>query len=78
MIEIESLSGITTFVVVVRAASFTEASELLGLSKSAVGKAIGRREEWLGVKLFYRTTRHLTLTADGEAYFSVCSTGLDG
>ncbi|MGK5078726.1 LysR family transcriptional regulator [Janthinobacterium sp. HLX7-2] len=78
MIEIESLSGITTFVVVARAASFTEAGELLGLSKSPIGKTIGRLEERLGVKLFYRATRHLTLTADGEAYFSVWPTALDG
>jgi DNA-binding transcriptional LysR family regulator len=77
MVEIESLSGITTFVVAARAASFTEAGELLGLSKSAVGKAIFRLEERLGVKLFYRTTRQLTLTADGQAYFSVWSTALE-
>lgn len=77
MVSVESLSGIATFVVVARSASFTEAGEVLGVSKSAVGKAIARLEDRLGVKLFHRTTRRLNLTADGEAYLSVCATALN-
>jgi DNA-binding transcriptional LysR family regulator len=77
MVTAESLSGIATFVAVARSASFTEAGELLGISKSAVGKAIARMEERLGVKLFYRTTRRLSLTADGQAYYAVCAAALD-
>jgi DNA-binding transcriptional LysR family regulator len=77
MVTTESLSGIATFVAVARSSSFTEAGELLGISKSAVGKAIARMEERLGVKLFHRTTRRLSLTADGEAYYAVCSAALD-
>lgn len=75
---IESLSGIATFVAVARSASFTQAGEVLGISKSAVGKAVARLEERLGVKLFHRTTRKLALTADGEAYFAVCARLLEG
>lgn len=78
MIAMESLSGIATFVAVARASSFTEAGERLGVSKSAVGKAVSRLEDRLGVKLFHRTTRRLSLTADGEAYFAVCAQALDG
>ncbi len=78
MVAIESLSGITTFVAVARASSFTEAGESLGISKSAVGKAVARLEERLGVRLFHRTTRRLSLTADGEAYFAVCARALEG
>jgi DNA-binding transcriptional LysR family regulator len=77
MVTAESLSGIATFVAVARSSSFTEAGELLGISKSAVGKAIARMEERLGVRLFHRTTRHLSLTADGEAYYAVCAAALD-
>ncbi|MGK5078709.1 LysR substrate-binding domain-containing protein [Janthinobacterium sp. HLX7-2] len=77
MITIESLSGIATFVAAARASSFTEAGERLGISKSAVGKAVSRLEERLGVKLFHRTTRRLSLTADGEAYFAVCAQALE-
>jgi DNA-binding transcriptional LysR family regulator len=77
MHETETLSGITTFVVVAKASSFTKAGALLGISKSAVGKAVSRLEDRLGVKLFYRTTRRLALTADGEAYFSVWASALE-
>lgn len=78
MVPVESLSGIATFCVVARASSFTEAGELLGISKSAIGKSIARLEERLGIKLFHRTTRQLSLTTDGEAYFSVCQAALEG
>jgi DNA-binding transcriptional LysR family regulator len=77
MVTAESLSGIATFVAVARSSSFTEAGEVLGISKSAVGKAIARMEERLGVKLFHRTTRRLSLTADGDAYYAVCAAALD-
>lgn len=77
MLPPESLNGITTFVVAARAQSFTEAAERLGVSKSAVGKAIARLEARLGVQLFHRTTRSLALSADGEAYFAACSAALD-
>jgi len=74
---IESLSGIATFVAVARAASFTQAGEVLGISRSAVGKAVARLEGRLGVKLFHRTTCRLALTADGEAFFAVCARALE-
>jgi DNA-binding transcriptional LysR family regulator len=76
MVTAESLSGIPIFVTVARSSSFTEAGALLGISKSAVGKAVARMEDRLGVKLFHRTTRRLSLTADGEAYFAVCAAAL--
>jgi DNA-binding transcriptional LysR family regulator len=77
MNQIESLSGIVTFVVAARSSSFTEAAEKLGVSKSAVGKAVARLEDRLGVKLFHRTTRRITLTADGEAFFTTCASAVD-
>ncbi|WP_175687348.1 LysR family transcriptional regulator [Burkholderia multivorans] len=77
MFPIESLSGVATFVATAQSASFTEAAEKLGISKSAVGKSIARLEERLGVKLFHRTTRRITLSTDGEAFFAACSAALD-
>jgi DNA-binding transcriptional LysR family regulator len=77
MLPIESLNGVITFVVASRCSSFTEAAVLLGISKSAVGKSIARLEARLGVKLFHRTTRQVTLTADGDAYLTVCATALE-
>lgn len=77
MLPIDSLQGVITFVAAARAQSFTDAAEHLGISKSAVGKAIARLEQRLGAQLFHRTTRQLSLTADGEAYFAACAAALD-
>lgn len=72
-----TLNGIHTFVTAARCKSFTLAAEELGISKSAVGKGIARLEERLGVPLFHRTTRQISLTADGEAYYASCSEALE-
>lgn len=77
MLPIDSLNGITTFVAAAKAKSFTAAADQLGVTKSAVGKSIARLENRLGVKLFHRTTRTLTLSADGEAYFNACVSALE-
>ncbi|TYL41422.1 LysR family transcriptional regulator [Dickeya sp. ws52] len=76
MSRLESFADIRTFVAAAESASFTAAAEGLNVSKSAVGKSIARLEERLGVKLFHRTTRRISLTADGEAYYVTCSSAL--
>ncbi|WOB57048.1 MULTISPECIES: LysR family transcriptional regulator [Pseudomonas] len=73
----DSFSGIGIFLVTARSATFTEAAERLGITKSAVGKAIARLEGRLGTSLFYRSTRRLSLSADGEAYLAVWSSALE-
>jgi DNA-binding transcriptional LysR family regulator len=77
MIPIDSFQGVLTFVMAARSNSFTEAAARLGISKSAVGKSIARLEERLGVQLFHRSTRRISLTADGDAYFIACSNALE-
>lgn len=77
MTDDDPLTGITVFVAAGRAGSFTAAAERLGLTKSAVGKSIARLEARLGVRLFHRTSRLTRLTADGEAYLSVCTAAID-
>ncbi|RZI68052.1 MAG: LysR family transcriptional regulator [Pseudomonas sp.] len=77
MVPIDSFQGVITFVTAARSTSFTEAAARLGISKSAVGKSIARLEERLGVQLFHRTTRRISLTADGDAYFIACSNALE-
>ena len=52
--------------------SFTEAGRRLGTSSSAVGKAVVRLEEELGVRLFHRSTRAITLTAEGQLFQDRC------
>lgn len=64
--------GLQEFVLTARAGSFTGAASLLGLTGSAVGKSVSRLEARLGTKLLHRTTRRLTLTAEGEAYLETC------
>ncbi|WP_426201584.1 LysR family transcriptional regulator [Pseudomonas sp. TWP3-1] len=68
----DSLSGITTFIQVAETRSFTEAGRLLEISASAVGKSVARMEERLGVRLFHRSTRSVTLTTEGELFLDRC------
>src|SRR5262245_65967819 len=49
--------------------SFTAAAKSLDVSTPAVAQLIGALERSLGVVLFHRTTRGLSLTADGERYY---------
>lgn len=53
---------------VVAEGSFSAAARLLGLTPSAVSRAVDRIEERLGVRLLLRTTRALTLTPEGRSY----------
>lgn len=64
----DSLSGFVVFVQVAETGSFVGAGRLLGVSASAVGKSVGRLEEKLGVCLFRRSTRSVTLTAEGALF----------
>ncbi|MFT4090096.1 MAG: LysR family transcriptional regulator [Asticcacaulis sp.] len=56
------------FAAVVREQSLSGAARRLGLTPSAVSRAITRIETRLGVRLIVRTTRSITLTPEGEAY----------
>lgn len=57
------------FVNVVREGGFSAAAKALGLSPSAVSKQVSRLENRLNVRLLNRTTRQLSMTDEGEAYF---------
>ena len=69
--------GITAFATTAQLGSFTAAAERLGLTKSAVGKSVGRLEARLGIKLFHRSTRRLSLTPDGEMFLARCQQAID-
>jgi DNA-binding transcriptional LysR family regulator len=56
------------FVTVVEHGSFSAAARTLGLTTSAISKAISRLEQRLGVPLAIRSTRSLRLTAEGQAF----------
>lgn len=69
------MSGFSQFLAFASAArhhSFARAGRELGVTASTIAKRIGKLEEQLGVKVFHRTTRQVTLTSDGEALFARC------
>ncbi|AOY95967.1 LysR family transcriptional regulator [Cupriavidus sp. USMAA2-4] len=68
----DSLGGFAVFVQVAEARSFVVAGRQLGVSASAVGKSVARLEEKLGVRLFHRSTRSITLTAEGALFLERC------
>ncbi len=64
----DSLGSLSVFVQVAETRSFTAAARVLGVSSSAVGKSVARMEERLGVRLFHRSTRSITLTGEGALF----------
>ena len=72
MIPSERLKGIEAFDCTADAGSFTGAGVRLNLTNSAVSKSVARLEARLGSRLFERTTRRLTLTDVGAAFYETC------
>ncbi|UNK50798.1 LysR family transcriptional regulator [Lysobacter sp. S4-A87] len=62
-------ANLIAFVRVVEAGSFSAAARNAGTTPSAISKSIGRLESELGAKLFRRSTRLLSLTQEGQAFF---------
>jgi DNA-binding transcriptional LysR family regulator len=69
----DPLDGIATFARVVEVGSFSAAARRLRISKSAASAHIQRLEERLGVRLLHRTTRRISLTEAGAAYYRHCA-----
>jgi LysR family transcriptional regulator for bpeEF and oprC len=67
-----SLNLIVSFASAARHSSFANAARELNMTPSAVAKNIASLETQLGVKLFYRTTRRVTLSPDGEDLYARC------
>ncbi|MCU4121618.1 LysR family transcriptional regulator [Variovorax sp. N23] len=68
----DSLGDLTVVVQVAETRSFAETGRLTGVSASAVGKRMARLEERLGVRLFHRSTRSITMTAEGSMFLARC------
>lgn len=73
----DRLTGLSAFVRTADLGSFVAAGRVLGLSPSAVGKAVARLENQLGVRLVQRSTRSLKLTEEGRAFHERCRRILD-
>lgn len=61
-----------SFVAVVNAGSFVKAADALKTSKAAVSRHVAELEQRLGARLLNRTTRKLSLTDDGQAFYLHC------
>ncbi|CAN7276674.1 LysR family transcriptional regulator [Rhizobium sp. LjRoot98] len=68
----ETIGSLNVFVIVAETRSFVGAGEVLGISSSAVGKAMARLEKRLGVRLFHRSTRSIAITAEGTMFLERC------
>lgn len=64
----DKLSNMKAFTVVAETRSFAEAARRLGIAHSVVSKRVKDLEDFLGVQLLQRTTRHVSLTETGFSY----------
>ena len=70
--------GVTEFVYVVDAGSFTAAAKHLNISTAQVSRQVNELENRLNTKLLYRTTRKISLTEEGRIFYQHCRQVLDG
>ena len=72
------LNEVRMFVQVVRAHSFAEAARRLKVPPNTLSRRIRQLESDLDTRLMQRSTRKLTLTAAGQAFFDRCAAAVDG
>lgn len=68
-VDRQVLDGLGVLRAVVTSGSFVGAGATLGVTQSAVSRAIARLEERLGVRLFRRTARSISLTDEGRTFY---------
>lgn len=68
----DRLEAMHLFVRIVDLGNFTKAADELNLPRATVSLAIQQMEARLGVRLLQRTTRHVSTTPDGQAYYLRC------
>jgi len=75
---INELRSITTFVRTAELGSLSKAAEVQQISPQAASKALGQLESHLGVRLFHRTTRSMSLTEEGQRFLEAARPSLIG
>ena len=70
--------GLDEFVAVAECGQFTAGAERLGLSSSQISLQVARLEERLQTRLFYRSTRKVSLTEAGKTFLQHCQRLQDG
>src|SRR6266404_4215679 len=74
----ESLANLESFVRSAESGGFSAAARRLALTPAAVSRNVAVLERNLGVRLFHRTTRKLTLTEAGERFLHAIQGNLEG
>lgn len=72
------LGGIGVVVAVVEAGSFARAGEAMGLTQPAVSRAVARLEDRVGIRIFNRTARAISLTDEGRRFYEAVAPLLAG
>lgn len=72
MRKLDSFDGINEFVAVAEHQGFSAAAKILNCSTSHVSRQVAKLEERLACSLLARTTRLVSLTPDGQAYYEQC------
>lgn len=72
------LNGIGVVSAVVEAGSFARAGEALGLTQPAISRAVARLEQRVGIRIFNRTARAISLTDEGRRYYEAVAPLLAG
>ncbi len=75
---LETLANLESFVRSAETASFSAAARRLALTPAAVSRNVAMLERNLGVRLFHRSTRKLTLTDSGERFLLAIKDNLEG
>ncbi len=68
----DRIDAMQLFVRIAELGSFTKAAEDLQLPRATVTQALQQLEKRLGARLLHRTTRHVSTTPDGDAYYQRC------
>jgi len=68
----DTLLSMRVFTRIVETGSFTRASDTTGLTTPRVSALLSTLEQHLGCRLLNRTTRRISLTEDGQAYYERC------
>lgn len=70
--RVENISDLLVFTHTINGGSLSAAGRELGLSLAVTSKRLQRLEQQLGVRLLNRSTRHLSLTDEGNDYYHYC------
>ena len=72
-----SYAGVVAFIAVATEGNFARAGDRLGIGRSAISRSVQKLEDQLGTRLFVRTTRSTSLSAEGRRFYEQCHPGVE-